>query len=298
MDTSLDLSHLIPEVAKTALKEDYVRLRYIDDERFIPHARATKILDELERLIHSNDAVRAQGRMLIGPSLVGKSTIINAFKRRHLASDDPDGEAAYCPLITVQLPDNPREGIYPQILQALGRNITKSDRPVNLRSDCMTLLRSVRCKMIIMDEFHALLAGTDSDRTRGLATVKYLMNDLGRPVVVAGTVDCVMAIQGDDQMKSRLRLLPLRRFAFDDEFFELLVGFEAALPLRRASNLFEPVLAQKIYNLSSGVMGHLSDLLNECARVAIKTGEERITLELVDQVMWNADGDTSLKGLL
>lgn len=286
MEGPFDLSHLLPAVATIALKDDAVRLRYIDDERFIPHRRANEILDELERLIGANDAVRAQGRMLIGESLAGKSTIIDVFRRRHLATDDANSEAAFCPLITVSFPDNPREGIYPEILRALGRNITKSDRPVTLRHDCLALLSSVRTRMIIIDEFHTLLAGTDSERQKGMATVKFLMNAFHRPIVVAGTADCAVAVRGDTQMSSRLRPLPLKRFIFDDDFLELMVGFESTLPLRKASNLFEPALAQKIFSMSDGVMGHISDLLNECAREAIKSGVEQITLEIMARVMW------------
>jgi hypothetical protein len=79
----------------------------------------------------------------------------------------------------------------------------------------------------------------------------------------------------------------LPRFKNDDDFVELLVGFEGALPLKRPSNLHNsPELAVAILSRTHGITGKISLLLSAAAREAIASGEERVTLGIVESVPW------------
>lgn len=295
----LDLSHLNPDVAEIARLDAEARIRFIYRDRFIPHGKAEDILNELEFLYRMEDAVRAQGRLLVGESLMGKSTILDEFSRNHRASDNPDGEGVICPVISVQYPETAREGIYPEILRKMNALVPAKTKSTKLRGDCVDLLKAVGCRILIIDEFHNLLGGSDRDRANGLNSIKYLMNELRRPIVVAGTADCRVAIRSDPQMTSRLKYMPLPRFRNDESFQLLLGGFEAMLPLRKPSNLFEPMLAEHIFRLTEGVTGHVSDLLNMAAKIAIEDGEEKITSKVLDDTGWLATNDKeSLERLL
>lgn len=281
------LSHLSRGVRAVALKDDTFRIAEIVKERFLPYTRATKILEDLEALYRRPTAVRAQGRLFIGPSLAGKSSIFAKFAENHRADDNVDGEAAIVPVLCVQYPEKASEGIYPSICHALNHRPPASASPSRIRGDCLELLKAVDVRILLIDEFHNVLLGNRDEQRIGIATIKTVMNDLGRPLVVAGTAEAYNAINKEAQMLSRLRPIYLHRLQeTDEDYIELLVGFEMSLPLRQPSNLAAPEMASEIYRLTDGLVGHISDLLSELAIRAIEEGDERITLEALMENGW------------
>jgi len=285
-DENEDLDHLNDDVKVVALMDDQERVKFIARDRFIPHPKAERILDDLELLYRSDDSLRPQGRMLTGLSLMGKSTVLAEFVKNHRASEDPEGEAVHCHVISVQNPDVTSTGIYPEILRALNANSRKVKRLFDMREHCLELLNMVNCRLIIIDEFHNILAGSTRDRDEGLNGVKFLMNELRRPIVVAGTQSCKNAIKHDEQFVSRLYPIELAPFRDNDDFAMLLVGFEALLPLRKPSFLHNGTVKDKILRLTGGITGYVSDLLNRAARVAILEGTEKITESELDAAGW------------
>lgn len=269
--------HLSPEAAQVADMDDQARIAYIGKDRFVGYKRGKEILAELDALYKLDDAIRPQGRMLIGHSLMGKSTLVNEFLRHHRASDNPGGDAAIVPVVSIQLPELAKEGVYPEILGSFGAKLPKSAKPHNVRHDTVDFLRRIGMRMLLIDEFHNILEGSALVQRKGLNSVKYLMNRLQRPVVVIGTSDLINAIGRDPQISSRLKPIVLPRFKDDEEFQELLCGFELVLPLRKPSNLQDPALSTLIFLYTLGIMGDVADLLNEAAKIAIKTGTEQIT---------------------
>ena len=283
--------HLAPAAAAIADSDDETRIAYIQRDRFVLHTEAEEILNELESLYRMEDAVRPQGRLLVGRSLMGKSTILEEFMLNHRASDNPDGDAAVVPVVRVQYPDQAREGIYPEILARLNAHLPTNSKSQDVRRHAVDLLKRVGMRLLLIDEFHNVLEGSATAQRKALNSVKYLMNELRRPVVVAGTVEVLNAVKSDEQIHSRLRPFPLRRFEDDERFQELLAGFEVIIPLRNASGLTDPVLSSRIYEHTLGIVGHVSDLLNKTALLAIKEGAEQITAELVDATKWEARQD-------
>lgn len=281
------LKHLSCGVRPLALKEDAFRIAEIGKERFLPYTRATKILDELESLYRRPTAVRAQGRLFIGPSLAGKSSIFAKFAENHRADDNVEGDAAIVPVLCVQYPEKASEGIYSSICHALNHRPPASASPSRIRGDCLDLLKVVDVRILLIDEFHNVLLGNLREQRMGITTIKTIMNALGRPVVVAGTMEAYNAINKDPQMLSRLRPIYLNRLQEDDEdYTELLAGFEMSLPLRQPSNLMSSKMAVEIYRLTDGLVGNISDLLAELAIRAIEEGDERITLEALKDNDW------------
>jgi hypothetical protein len=269
--------HLSPVVAQVADLDDQARIDYIGKDRYVSHTRAEEILDEWESLYGLDDAIRPQGRKLIGYPLMGKSTLKEEFLRRHPASDNPGGEAAIVPVVSVQFPEVAKEGIYPEILGALNAKLPKGSKTREVRQGTVDFLRRIGMRMLLIDEFHNILEGSALVQRKGLNSVKYLMNVLRRPVIVIGTGDLVNATESDPQISSRLKPMVLPRFKDDEDFQALLAGFEMVLPLRKPSNLSDPELSTLIYLQTLGIMGNVADLLNDAAKMAIKTGTEQIT---------------------
>ncbi len=279
--------HLATSVAQVADLDDALRIAYIDKDRFVPHRRAKEVLDDLELLYGMEDAVRPQGRLLVGRSLMGKSTIFDEFVRLHPPSDNPGGDAAIVPVISVQYPDSASEGIYPEILSSLNARLPTNAKTRELRNAAVQLMRAVGVRVLLVDELHNVLEGSANAQRKGLTSIKYLMNELRRPVVCAGTLEVLNAIKSDRQMSSRLSRQPLARFRDDEDFQELLVGFESVLPLRRPSNLADVEISTKIFDITLGIVGDVADLLNRAAVHAINSGTEYITADVIDEVTKN-----------
>lgn len=290
--------HLAPAVAAVAELGDADRISYIKRDRFVCHRQAEEILEELELLYGMEDAVRPQSRLVVGRSLMGKSTIFDEFMRNHPASDNPDGEAAIVPVLLVQYPEDAKEGIYPEILAKLNAKLPTNAKPQLLRKSALELLRCVGLRILLIDELHNVLEGSANAQRKGLNSIKYLMNELRRPVVCAGTLEVLNAIKTDPQMYSRLRRMPLTRFHDDGQFQELLAGFELILPLREPSMLHDPEISTQIHELTIGVVGDVADLLNKAAILAIESGIERITTAVITAVTLQTYSDEEIASMV
>ncbi len=77
--------------------------------------------------------------------------------------------------------------------------------------------------------------------------------------------------------------MPLKRFQMDEDYLELLAGFEMLIPLRRPSNLLDGTISDLIHQATYGVTGQISDLLNKAAILAIRSGKEMITEDEIKQ---------------
>jgi hypothetical protein len=290
--------HLAKAVAAVADLDDLKRISYIRRDRFVFHKRAEEVLTDLEMLYRMEDAVRPQGRLVVGRSLMGKSTIFDEFLRNHRASDNLEGDAAIVPVLLVQYPEAASEGIYPEILAKLNARLPANAQPRAQRKAAVELLRSIGLRVLLVDELHNVLEGSANAQRKGLNSIKYLMNELRRPVVCAGTVEVLNAIKSDPQMHSRLKRLPLVRFKDDIDFQELLAGFELLLPLRNASGLADETLSTQIFEITMGIVGEVADLLNSAAIYAIEEGVECITADVIKAVTGQRATDEDIAAML
>lgn len=287
--------HLAANAAMMADLDDERRIAYISRDRFISHKQAENILDELEALYRLEGAVRPQGRLVVGRSLMGKSTLFDEFLRRHPAYDNAAGNAAIVPVVSVQYPESAKEGIYQEILAKLNARLPANTKGPELRRATVELLRQVGMRVLLIDELHNLLEGSSNSQRKGLNSIKYLMNELHRPVIAAGTVEALNAIRTDEQIGSRLAPMPLERFKDDDAFQELLQCFELVLPLRKPSYLADPELSSTVYRHTLGIVGRVAEVLNRAATHAIREGVECITSEMIDGHRWGIPDDEELR---
>lgn len=63
----------------------------------------------------------------------------------------------------------------------------------------------------------------------------------------------------------------------------MLKTLEAVLPLRRGSGLAKPALATKIHAATEGILGEVVAMVTRAAVHAITSGEERISVKLIDE---------------
>lgn len=278
--------YLTKETADIADLDSATRLQYLRRDIYVPHKQAEFVLNELERLFEEPDVIRPQGRQLIANSLMGKTTLIDRFCMEHPASDQLEGDHVHVPVLSIEHPDNPRNQIYNSILSGLGVSLRSRPSPHELSSTAISIMKKVGIRMLIIDEFHSALHGSAGTQRASMDTVKYIMNNLRRPIVLVGTSEVASATAYDTQIKSRFKPIPLNRFNYirDPESFEdLLTGFQALLPLRKYSELSAQAPAGLIMKLTDGVVGEVRDLLVRAATLAIMENTEQITLDILNR---------------
>lgn len=283
-----EVEHLerLTEKARAALDQsDEYRIERIRSPRWITYPAAKVVLKRLEYLYTYPKTHRMPGVLIVGHTTNGKTKIIEQFLKQHPASDNPEGECVNLPVLACQVPPTPDEGrFYNRILQALAAPYKESDRPDKKLFQIETLQKRVGVRMLILDEIHDILAGSTNAQRNFRNTIKYLSNVLRVPIVTVGTREALVAIQVDEQLANRLPPLYLPRWEMNEDYFQLLAGFETTLPLRKPSNLDDTPLALELLNMSDGLIGEISDVISRAAIHAIETKTERINLQTLREI--------------
>lgn len=274
--------------AREALKlTNEERIARILATRWIGYTRAKEILEQLEDLLTHPKTHRMPNLLIYGDTHSGKTMIVKRFYGQHTACDNPGGDGAVVPVLLVQSPPGPDEGrFYNGILEAIYSPYKASDRPDKKQFQVIKMLRRVQLKMLIIDEIHNLISGNLNKQRHFLYTIKYLGNELQIPIVGVGTKDALVALRTVPEMANRFEPAHLPRWDMGSEYLKLLASFERMLPLKKPSNLVEAGLAVKLLSMSEGLIGELSTVLGKAAVKAVKGGDERITVSLLNIIKW------------
>ncbi|HEY0003840.1 MAG TPA: TniB family NTP-binding protein [Pyrinomonadaceae bacterium] len=272
------------EALKLPLEE---RIQRIRKARWIKYTRAEEILDKMENLLTHPKTHRMPNLLIYGDTNNGKTMIVNRFHSKHPAYDNPAGEGAVVPVLLIQCPPVPDEGrFYNAVLEAIYSPYKASDRPDKKQFQTIKMLRRIKLKLLILDEIHNLIAGNLNKQRHFLNTIKYLGNELQIPIVGVGTKDALVALRTAPEMANRFEPAELPRWQMGEEYLRLLSSFERILPLKKPSNLTDDEIANKLLAMSEGLIGELSTILITAAVKAVKSGEERIIVQLLNSIKW------------
>jgi hypothetical protein len=232
---------------------------------------------------------RMPNMLIVGDTNNGKTSIVKRFLSLYPGENNPNHARQKLPVLAIQAPAVPEERrLYSLLLESLGYPHT-NEHPDTLRHRVVQTLPKVGVKLIIIDEIHNVNAGSPKKQAVFMNVLRFLQNELPIPIVAVGILDAQYTIQADAQLENRFgRPYILARWRAGKDFLRLLAGFEACLPLQRASNLTEPVMAGRLLALCGGVLGDLSALLQSAAIEAVKCGEERISERILDKLGWQA----------
>lgn len=285
MDDTSPLAHLAPQVREIALMDDSVRIEWIQKDRWVGYTRAGQALAKLQWLLAHPKKMRMPNLLIVAPTNNGKTMVVEKFRRDHARGLSLDGRADVIPVLRVQMPSaaDPLR-FYQAILEALSAPTRRGHRLVEKEGQAIRLLRATGVQMLVIDEINNALAGPTNKLSEMLNLLKNLGNDLQIPLVGVGTKDALQVIHSDDQLANRFEPFPLPRWQDDSELQDLLASFEQTLPLRRPSDLTNPVLTRRIVAMSEGILGEIVALLVRAAEAAVRTGTERIDLALFDTV--------------
>lgn len=292
MNSPTEFTHLNESTAKFLELSKAERIEKILSPRWIGYPRAQEVLAKLEDMLSFPQTHRMPNMLIVGETNNGKTMLINRFKRKYPAIDNPKGEGVSVPVLLIQAPPVPDEGrFYNTILEALFAAYKPNDRVDKKQFQAIKLLRYVGLRMLIIDEIHHILAGNMNKQRAFLNVLKYLGNELQIPIVGVGTKDAFRAIQSDPQLANRFEPALLPIWKMDETFLRLLMSFERMLPLKETSRLHDVTLATKIYSMSEGHLGEISKLLNQVAVRAVETENECIDAQLLDSLGWVGPSD-------
>jgi hypothetical protein len=177
----------------------------------------------------------------------------------------------------MQMPPDPDEkSFYEELLGALQSPVRMGNTVHHLRRVTRELLHFVGARMLIIDEVHALLAGSYRQQRILLNTLRFLATDLRIPLVCAGTADAKRALTTDQQLADRFEAIELPRWHNDESFHRLLTSFQSVLPLKRRSDLVSPLMRRLLLERTDGITVRLVQLIETLAVEAVRSGSECI----------------------
>lgn len=275
-----EYAHLLPAYRRHAALGDAERIAWIRADRWLETAQARAALARLEDLLSYPPRDRMPCLLLYGDTGMGKTKIIRKFLRDHPARFDSGTGVTTMPVVAMQMPAEPLErDVYGELLNTLGAPGPASDSTYRLKEICRGLLRSMGARMLIIDEIHAMLAGSFRQQRIFLNVIRFLANDLKIPLICVGTDLARQALLTDSQLAERFEALHLAGWSNDRHFAQLLSSLGSILPLRRPSELATATTRQRVLDLTHGVTVRIFRLIETVAVEAIRNGSERITAD-------------------
>lgn len=274
---------LSPRALELLSGSDAARIAHINKPVFIPYARATELLGEMENLIDHPQTNRMPNMLIVARSNNGKTELLKEFRRRHPAEERLDEEAIYAPVIYLECPPGPKDDMFlDSALKTVGINPRGSASAANKIELLSCQLLKMKTKVLLLDELNSILAGSVTKQLLLLTTIKYISNQTKISIVAAGTADALHAVATDAQLQSRFPAKLMQRWKdATPDFRQLLASFEYILPLRVESKLAALQSARLIYGLTEGVLGEVARLLRTSAIRAIQSREEAITEDIL-----------------
>ncbi|WP_244301382.1 TniB family NTP-binding protein [Stappia sp. P2PMeth1] len=278
----IELLHLASGAAVLANSPNETRIRAIRSDRWVGFDRARRVLRHLDGLCDHPPSTRPPGLAIYGHSGMGKTMLVEKFKRDHPPIIDHSTGVESMPVLAITLTSRPTERrIYGQLLMAMGASINERLTLMELEIRTVLLLKSNNVRVLVFDEVHNLLAGTPREQRVILQLLRYLSNEIKASLVCLGVSEARDAIAGDTQLARRLDQFVLPRWKADEEFQELVTAILRSLPLKLPSALSSQSL-RHLSRLGDGITARVFGILNELAIEAIQDGTERITDENIE----------------
>jgi len=285
--------HLDAETKSILELPDEKRLEYIWDRKWITYPLAKQILSRLDFLVSYPRNDKTPCMLLIGDTNNGKTAIARIFCERYKAVPNLETQKIMLPVLMVQAPHTAEESrLYNSILKSVCAPFKTTDRVERKLLQVEQILKSLELKVLIIDEFQEILKAKPDKIKNFLSVLKFLNNELLVSVVCIGVKESITAITNDPHLANRFKTTYMPKWKLDADYRRLLASFELMLPLKRASGLAQnKQLATRIFGMCSGTIGEISEILKQAAEIAIVTGEERITLDIIDKLEYQSPLD-------
>jgi len=277
---SPDPSHLAPATAALLQCSDAERIAAMREERWITYPRARHALELLNDLLARPRATRMPGFAIYADSGMGKTMLMERFRRAHPASFDSAERRLVTPVLALQMSSHPTERRFYGLLTTIGVPFAPRATVLDLETQALRNLRRMEVKLLMLDEVHNILAGSAKEQRIMLNLLRYLSNELQISLVCLGVTEARQALGGDVQLARRLDELLLPRSQGDEEFQELVVAIVRNLPLKERSQISARALRQ-VLQLTDGLTASIFSMFNALALEAVASGAECISDESI-----------------
>lgn len=279
--------HLGTDALKLVDLPDDKRIFAIREGTKIPYPRSKEILDRMEELFEYPRIERMPNMLIVGASNNGKSNILHRFEEKHKPDPNPGGEYSIIPVIFVEAPKKPdMNDFYNRILEAIWQPYSIRARDSDKEREVMKVLRNVQLKVLLIDEIQHIIAGGQTKQQEFRNGLKSLGNELRISIVAAGVEEAFNTFNTDPQLSNRFEPEFLPKWKLENEYSDLLGSFETRIPLKKASNLRQVELAQKILWMGENILGEMHEVLKRAAIQAINDKSEVITIDTLEKIRW------------
>lgn len=253
------------------------KIEHVFSDKFVLYPLARDTLSVLKDSLGRPKVERPVCWLIVAPVSSGKSALVHRLQR------DLGGDAEHkvgaineMPLLVIEVPSRPTEPrLNLAVARALHMPIASEKESSRISDIILRTLKQRKVRMVVfveMDHFEPL---PDAEQTVVFDFIKNITNE-GIVVVGLGTQKCVGTIGKNEALASRFRPKYLTGFAFDASFADFLVTMETYYPFPVRSNLDAEPLCSLIFDRTRGVVGEITQLLNEAAAWALRQGRSCI----------------------
>lgn len=267
------------------------RLRQMKKKRFIRYEVAESHLEEFDLLLDP-EIEQKDSYLLTAVPGNGKTTLGKYFIKQNPVDLQRSSDAAYVPILYMKMPAKSTvSGFANNLLEALMQPMPHSTYDERLAT-AKVLLRELKTRVLILDEFQHLNSGSVDQRTTLRNLVKEFMDDMDISVIAIGTHTALGVVAQCPQLQRRLEPLTLPKWQADDEGRTLIHMLESTLPLGYSSNIAaDETLSERIIDKSEGILDWINKLLIKASMKAIRTGKEKIDMDLINSLNWIRPSD-------
>jgi hypothetical protein len=275
---------------------DEARREYHADLPLVSTPVLQKVISTCRLLIQLNrhQVSARRGVIISGASGTGKTTALTQLGRTHelVTRSRHPGDDSRLPVIYVTVPPaaTPRM-LAAEFARFLGLEFPARANLADITNTVCAVAAHVHAGLVLVDEIHNIRLATRSG-AEASDQLKYLAERLPATFAYAG-VDVesqgLFAGARGRQIAGRFTVIPAAPFGYGTSgqrgtWQAMLTAMETMLRLHRHTPGTLPGLAEFLYRRSSGMIGSLSQLIRGAAILAIETGAEKITRDLLGAV--------------
>ena len=261
------------------------RIEHIEAKRFVQHSRAKNFLDKFEELLTTKTP---RYYLVTGVSGSGKSELAEQFIRRHPIDMHGTSDAAVLPAIHATMPEKGSLSAFgEEILDAMMHESSSSTTAMEKMRMARKLTKSLNVKVVFLDEIQHLSLGGPINREQVRNGLKRYMKECGASVIALGIPEGLGIIHHEPQLRRHFKTLTLPAWQADEEGRSLLHKLETDFGLAKGAHIaHHETLSREVFDMAEGVLAHVVEMMQEAAIVAVKTGTERITREIIRSLGW------------
>jgi hypothetical protein len=264
--------HLAPHVRTIAILSNKERIHAVRSDLVVKHPTIVEILAYTRWLLDGPPRTRTTGLLVTGAVGAGKTTLAHIVRRKYTKT-----AANEAPIILISLTGaRHMRTVYGRVLEALNGPVHASHRTSDREMAVMRILKTVRCRALIVDEVQDVLAGSLIEQRRTLDGIKFLMNELQLPILALGIPAAGEAFRSDLHLDARFKRFELPQWSVSDALASFLFNVERLLPLRHPSQLRTQSAMNFLVRHANGSLDGIMTLIRSAAVHAILSGEERI----------------------